>query len=217
MTALQWDQAGSKTFQAGLDRGVLYPKGKPGVAWNGLTQVTDSTSRAASSYYQDGVKFLETQTIGEFEGQLSAFSYPNEFERIQGVGHADFGGLYVHEQRSKEFDLCYRVKLGNDIQGLDLGYELHLLYNLRAIPDNVDYTTLGEDVDVTEFSWKLTSRPVEVPGYRPSSHIVLRSTEINPMYFPYLEQSFYGTASLPPMMSSTAELVQFLEIIAQFG
>lgn len=205
MTTLAWDKVGERTYQAGVDRGVLYLSAGA-VVWNGLTGVDESSNREVKAYYIDGQKYLTHQVLGEFEAKLKAFTYPNEFEEMDGV-YKD-GGLLVHDQVPKSFGLSYRTKIGDDQAGLDRGYQIHLLYNLQATPDDRAYSSVGEQVAPMEFSWALTSTPLEKsPGYRTTAHLSLKSTDVPSSTLANLEGILYGTASTAPRLPAFAELL----------
>ena len=143
MTALVWDQVGERRYETGVDRGVLYPPiGNP-VPWNGLVSVNETVSREVKPYYIDGIKFLDHHVPGSYAAKLVAFTYPDEMDGL--VGTQEFSpGVFIHDQRSpKLFNLSYRTRVGNDLEGLDHGYKIHILYNLLATLDDVTYTTLA--------------------------------------------------------------------------
>lgn len=206
MAVLEWDKAGERVFQAGVDRGVLYLQDGTAVPWNGLTSVDDSSDAELKSFYLDGVKFLETVIPGDYVGKLNAFTYPTEFEEVIGVKRAA-PGLFFHEQVSKLFNLSYRTKLGNDTQGMDYGYKIHLLYNLTAISDsNTSQTQSGDSIDPTEFSWSLTGTPVSMNHDRSLTHISIDSTDAFPAAIEELESILYGTEDTDPRFPTVIEV-----------
>lgn len=209
MPTLAWDEVGERVFQAGVDRGVLYLDGEA-IAWNGLTSLEEVSTVEVNSYYQDGVKYLDHQVMGDFAATLKAFTYPDEFEACIGTqsrGH----GLFFHDQPPKAFGLSYRTKLGNDLLGVDLGYMIHLAYNLRAVPSNNAYETLAAEVAPVEFSWALTSTPEFVTGYRPTSHISFKSTDLDFGVLQQIEDMLYGTDIDVPYLPSLAEIVDTID------
>ncbi len=209
MTALVWDETGDRTFHAGLDRGVLYLPGG-GYAWNGLLSVDDATPSSVQPYYQDGQKYYNHQLRDEFEGTLRAFTYPDAFDQCQGTA-ALGGGLHAHDQSGTSFGLSYRTKVGDDVQGLDRGYVIHLLYNLTAQPDSRAYSTIGQTAEASELSWKLTSVPVPVPGNRrPSSHFTIKAFELNPVTLAGLEEILYGTFNTAPSLPPVASILTYI-------
>lgn len=210
MTALKWDEPDEREFQIGVDRGVLYPSDGPGVAWNGLTGIEESADTELKSYYLDGVKFLENLFPGDYQGKMTAFTYPEEFERIQGMGSMD-PGFYFHDQPAKSFGLSYRTRIGNAIEGADFSYRVHLLYNVFANPDAIGFTTL-EDSNVTpvQFSWSLTGTPPKMKApFRPTVHVSLDLTETDPDTLHSIETILYGTEDADPRQPSIDELAQF--------
>jgi hypothetical protein len=210
MTALQWDQVGDRRFETGIDRGVLFLSDGRAIAWNGLTGIEDSTTRELQAHYLDGVKFLEREIIGDYSAKLKAFSYPEEFNEVLGVKQVH-EGLYYHDQPSERFNLCYRTLVGNDIDGTDHGYRIHILYNVMAIPDAQSFSTLGESAQVTEFSWTLSGIPPATPGYRPTMHISIDSTQTDLPRLQDIEEMLYGTDSADPELPPLSEFTDFFD------
>lgn len=210
MTALVWDKIGDRTYQTGVDRGVLY---LPGVAvpWNGLTSVEERFSQERKPYYLDGVKYLELVSPGDFAGQLKAFTYPDEFERVVGVSNKG-SGMFVHDQNPMSFGLSYRTLIGNDISGIKRGYKIHLLYNLTAIPDSNSYSSLDNQPKPIEFGWTLSGIPEMISGYRPSAHISLDSTKIKPTLLAKVETILYGLIDAVPRLPLFSEIFSLIGI-----
>lgn len=190
MSRLEWDQVGERKFQTGVDRGVLYLPDFA-VAWNGLTSVEESVSTTSQPYYQDGVKYLDYQKMGDFTATLKAFTYPEEFEPCIGI-QTNGNGVFFHDQPGEPFGLCYRTRLGDDISGVEHGYILHMLYNMSAVPSAIDYSSLGATVTPIEFSWALTSLPEVVSYIRPTSHVSVKSNDIDPSTLSDMEAALYG-------------------------
>lgn len=190
MSRLEWDQVGERKFQAGLDRGVLY---LPNVAvpWNGLTGVEEANNTKSQPYYQDGVKYMEHQVLGDFSATLKAFTYPDEFEPCIGI-QTNGDGVFFHDQPGQPFGLSYRTLIGNDVSGLEHGYILHMMYNLSAIPSTFSYSTVGGAVAPMEFSWTLTCLPEVVRYIRPTGHVSVKSTDIDPSKLDAMESALYG-------------------------
>lgn len=207
MTALVWDQEGTRFYESGVDRGVLYLQDGIGVAWNGLLAVNeDSPSTDASPVYFDGIKYADVLALGEFSGSLKAFTYPDEFLEFEGV--LEIGnGLYVTNQQPNRFGLSYRTKIGNDLDG-DLGYKIHILYNLLATPSTKGYETQTEDINAMEFEWTITSIPGKVSGFQPTAHLIIDSRQMGPLLLKDIEATLYGTdfddAHLPPISTLTS-------------
>lgn len=209
MAKLAWDQAGDRTFQAGLDRGVLYLPDKA-VAWNGLTGLDENSSMTMNSYYQDGIKYLDHQVLGEFSGSLKALTYPEEFEQCIGLDSKG-SGLVFHDQRPVSFGLSYRVKNGDDLAGTDGDYTIHLLYNLRAVPSSLGYATMDQQASPVDFAWDLTSTPESVVGHRPTAHVSLKSSDMGFGMLQQLEDILYGTDIDVPYLPTLAELIDTID------
>jgi len=204
MTSLVWDQVGERFYQTGIDKGVLGLQDGTVVAWNGLTSMDDGTNSEVKSYYLDGVKFLEHVTPGDFVGKLSAFTYPDEFERCLGVQEL-VGGLFVHEQPPELFNLAYRTKIGTDLDE-DYGYVIRLLYNLSAIPDSFKYDSIKNPIEPGEFSWSLSGIPQTVYERRASTQISINSNTADPTSLQLLEDTLYGTDTTEPHFPSILEV-----------
>jgi hypothetical protein len=206
MTALTWDDVGERIYQTGIDRGVLYIQDNPGVPWNGLTSVDDSPATEVKAYYLDGAKYLQNISPGDFVGKLKAYTYPEEFESVNGVSEPA-PGIHFHEQVPKSFSLTYRTKIGNDVDGADHGYKIHILYNVVADPDSVVYQTATDSgAQPIEFGWSLTGTPVHFPGMRPLVHLSFDSTEVESELFETLEGILYGTDDDEPRLPTIIEV-----------
>lgn len=192
MAKLQWDQAGQRLFEAGVDRGVLYLADNSGVAWNGLTELNENFSEdSIEPVYFDGVKVNDVISPGDFAADLSAYTYPEEFEPYQGI--VDLGdGLYVDGQESRMFGMSFRTLVGNDLELTDLGYRVHILYNLTAVPGGLSRGTITDSLDPLVFTWGLTTVPVKVDGYHPTAHIYFDSRYIPADILEAVEAILYG-------------------------
>lgn len=207
---LQWDQAGTRFFETGIDRGVLYPPEGPAVSWNGLTQVTENRIRETKPYYIDGIKYLEHHVAGSYAAKLQALTYPYVLDNLLGI--AEFApGVFLHDQRARMFNLSYRTKLGNDLEGIDLGYRIHLLYNIIASPSDVAFASLGDAVTPAPFEWDLKGVPATMYGIRPTSHISFDSRLIAAGFLSDIEELIYGG---PDADASLPDLVTLLQMIA---
>lgn len=199
MPPLTWDQVGERTYEVGVDRGVLYIPNASGVydlgyAWNGLTTVTESPSGAeASPQYADNIKYLNLVSAEEFGGTIEAFTYPEEFAQCDGTALPE-PGVAVGQQDRKTFGMSYRTKMGNDVDGTDFGYKLHLLYGLQASPSEKAYATINDSPEAISFSWEFTSTPHAVTGLKPTSLIVVDSTVVEATALSDLEDLLYGAA-----------------------
>lgn len=200
MTALTWDDVGKRTYETGVDHGVLYPIDatgayKPGVAWNGLTTVTESPSGAASNpQYADNIKYLNLVSAEEFGCTIQAFTYPDEFAQCDG-SEEPAAGVVVGQQGRKIFGLSYRTVLGNDVDGTDHGYKLHLVYGCQAAPSQKAYATINDQPAAIDFSWDVTTTPVPVTGLKPTALIVINSTLADSAALKTLEDQLYGATN----------------------
>lgn len=211
MTALEWDKVGERTFQTGVDRGVLYLPSGGAVPWNGLTQVTEERTREVKSYYIDGVKFLDHHVPGSFAAKLTAITYPDELDEL--LGDAEFApGVVIHDQKTGLFNLSYRTLIGNDVDGMEHGYRIHILYNIQAVPDDVAFNTVGDNVAPSQFGWKLTGTPASMFGIRPTSHISLDSRRVDPGVLETLENLLYGTAETAPELPNIVAFLGMVEV-----
>jgi hypothetical protein len=210
MTRLLWDQIGDRLFEAGLDHGVLYLADGSGVPWNGLVSIDEDFGDDTSEpEYFDGVKFLDKPLTGDFSATLNAITYPDSFLDYEGIRDLG-GGLLVDGQDTKLFGLSYRTKIGNDLEGIDHGYKIHLLYNLTAVPDSLSYETLSESPKPMPFSWKITSVPTDAPGYRPTAHVILDSRYLNSDMLAGIEDIIYGDADGMANLPSLSNLMNFV-------
>lgn len=218
MTALTWDQVGTRKFETGVDRGVLYLQDNdgdyvPGVAWNGLTTVTESPSGAEPTpLYADNMKYLNLLSLEEFMATIEAFTYPDEFAQCDGSAQPEVG-VFIGQQNRATFGFCYRTKVGNDLNR-NLGYKLHLVYGCLAAPSEKANTTVNETPEALNFSWEISTTPVEVGtigsvDYAPTSHLVIDSTKVDADALAALELVLYGSVGIDPRMPLPAEVVGF--------
>jgi hypothetical protein len=201
MAPLTWDQVGERFYETGVDHGVLYLPDAAGVyntgfAWNGLTTVTESPSGAeATAQYADNIKYLNMISAEEFGGTIEAFTYPEEFGQCDGTAVPN-PGVAVGQQGRKMFGLSYRTRLGNDVDGTEFGYKLHLIYGAQAAPSEKAYATINDSPSAIAFSWAITTTPVPVTGYKPTSLIVIDSSVVDDVQLKALEDLLYGKASV---------------------
>jgi hypothetical protein len=202
MAPLTWDQVGEKLYETGVDHGVLYLPDAAGVyntgfSWNGLTTVTESPSGAEPNpQYADNIKYLNLYSAEEFGATIEAFTYPEEFGQCDGTD-LPAPGVAVGQQGRKMFGLCYRTKVGNDIDGSDFGYKLHMIWGAQAAPSEKAYATINDSPEAISFSWEITTTPVPVTGRKPTSLIVVDSTVVTPAELTSLETLLYGQAATP--------------------
>lgn len=211
MTALKWDQVGERFYQTGVDRGVLYLQDGTSVAWNGLTGVDESPNSDSNSYYLDGVKYLEKLAPADFVGKLRAYTYPDEFDSVNGM--VDVApGLTLHEQPPKSFSLCFRTRIGDDLIGTEYGYKLHILYNVMAKPEDLSYNTLQDSNQPIEFGWTLAGTPPPVVGYRPTVHLTINANEAKRSFLRTLEDTLYGSRRNNPTLPTIQEIAQIFGV-----
>ena len=210
MTALVWDQVGARRYETGVDRGVLYTPDGDAVPWNGLVAVTEDRDREIKEYYLDGVKYLDHFVPGSFKGSVQAFTYPDELDELMGT-HEFVPGVFIHDQNVRMFDLCWRTGVGNDLEGMDYGYKIHILYNITASVGSVSHQTVGETTEPQTFEWKLSGTPASMWGIRPTSHISISSRHINPALLVTLEELLYGTEAVDAALPGIVELLAILE------
>ena len=197
MSRLTWDNNGERLYETGVKQGVLYPiqtngSYSKGVAWNGLTAVTESPSGAeATALYADDIKYLNLMSNEEFSATIEAYTYPDEFAECDGSASlAD--GVTIGQQKRKTFGLCYRTSLGNDVDGNDYGYKLHLVYGCLAAPSEKAYATINDSPEAITFSWEVSTTPVSVAGFKPTSQITIDSTKADKAKLAALEDILYG-------------------------
>ena len=199
MSRITWDNVGERYYETGVKQGVLYPIQSggvysKGVAWNGLTAVTESPSGAeATALYADDIKYLNLMSNEEFGATIEAYTYPDEFAECDGSA-AIATGVMIGQQKRKTFGLCYRTSLGNDVDGSDYGYKLHLVYGCLAAPSEKAYATINDSPEAITFSWEVSTTPVAVTGFKPTSQITIDSTKVNAEKLAALEDVLYGKA-----------------------
>lgn len=209
MATIQWDAVGSRFYETGVDRCVLYEPDGVGVPWNGVTAVEEENNNEVEAVYYDGVKFNDLVTIGEFNGVLRAFTYPEEFLKYDGIGE-DHLGILLANQPPQRFHLSYRTRIGDDVNGIQEGYKIHLLYNLTANAATKNWETMGLELNPMEFEWAITGIPEEVQGLRPTSHVIIDTRKIDPWLLEDLEGILYGTSETEPHLPSLRTLLTFI-------
>lgn len=201
MAKIEWDKTGERLYETGVKNGVLYvqeggtyPKG---VAWNGLTAVTESPSGAeATPLYADDIKYLNLLSTEEFGATIEAYTYPDEFAECDGSASL-VTGVMIGQQPRKAFGLCYRTTIGNDTKGNDHGYKLHIIYGALAAPSEKAYATINDSPEAITFSWEVTTTPVNVTGAKPTAYITIDSTKADPTKLAALEDILYGKNGEP--------------------
>lgn len=197
---LVWDETGKRFYETGVKMGVLYVQGAggtygAGVAWNGLTAVTESPSGAeANPMYADDIKYLNLFSAEEFGATIEAYTYPEEFEQCDGSASL-VDGVTIGQQERKQFGFCYRTSLGNDTEGNAHGYKLHIVYGCKASPSEKAYATVNDSPEAITFSWEVTTTPVNVTGAKPTATITIDSTKVDQTKLTELENILYGSST----------------------
>ena len=197
MAKLVWDKPSERLYETGVKNGVLYVQGTggtypKGVAWNGLTAVTESPSGAEPTpLYADDIKYLNLLSTEEFGATIEAYTYPDEFAECDG-SKSLAAGVYIGQQARKAFGMCYKTTLGNDTEGNDHGYKLHIIYGALAAPSEKAYDTINDSPEAITFSWEISTTPVNVKGSKPTATIVIDSTKANPEKLAALEVILFG-------------------------
>jgi hypothetical protein len=196
MTRLLWDQAGERTYETGVDRGVLFPMVNgtytTGVPWNGLVGVTESPGGAeATPLYADNIKYLNLRSTETFGGTIEAYTYPDEFALCDGSA-APAIGMSIGQQNRAQFALCYRTKLGNDTEGEEFGYKIHIIYGATASPSERAYKTVNDSPEAITFSWAIDTTPVSITGFKPTALVTIDSTTVTAPKLTLLEDALYG-------------------------
>ena len=200
MSRITWDDTGKRLYETGVKMGVLYPIQEgglysKGVAWNGLITVTESPSGAeATALYADDIKYLNLLSNEEFGATIEAYTYPDEFAECDGSASLATG-VMIGQQKRKTFGLCYRTALGNDVDGNDYGYKLHLVYGCLAAPSEKGFSSINDSPEAITFSWEVSTTPVSVTGFKPTSQSAIDSTKVNAEKLSALEDILYGKTS----------------------
>lgn len=216
--SIVWDEADKSFYEIGVDRGVLYLRNGPhgsytnGIAWSGLTNVTETPSGAeVTKLYADNTKYVSIRSAEEFSGTIEAYSYPKEFEECNG-GHSPCPGLLLNQQPRKQFALSYRTKIGNKNKRDEYGYKIHLVYGALASPSEKSYQTTNDSPEAVQFSWEFSTTPIITIGLqKPTSSIVIDSTKINPGKLAYIENILYGTNEQESRILLPDEVVSIIE------
>lgn len=217
MARLIWDNTGDRYYETGVKMGVLYPQVSgaypKGVAWNGLTSVTESPSGAESNpQYADDIKYLDLYSAEEFGATINAFTYPEEFAKCDGSAEIAKGAM-IGQQIRQPFGLCYRTTFGNDTEGNEHGYKIHIIYGAKASPSEKAYNTINDSPEPIEFSWEVTTTPVTVTGFKPTANMVIDSTKVEKAKLTALEDILYGkdgSGSNEPRLPMPDEIIQLL-------
>jgi hypothetical protein len=212
MPALIWDAIGDRFYETGVDHGVLYipdASGEyaTGVAWNGLTTVTETPSGAEpTAQYADNIKYLNLFSAEEFGCTIEAFTYPDEFAEFDGLA-LPVPGVAVGQQSRKTFGLSYRTRIGNDLEGDDHGYKLHLVYGCQASPSEKAYNTINDAPEAITFSWEVSTTPAPITGYKPTSLIVIDSRTVDEVDLTAFELIIYGDTATAAQLPTPDEVL----------
>lgn len=215
---IAWDKAGERFYETGVSQVVLYPKNPagqftPGVPWNGVSNVSEKPSGAeASPVYANNTKYLNLMSVEELSLSIEAYTYPDEFAQCDGSDEVE-PGIRIGQQSRKEFGLSYKTQIGNDADGSDHGYKLHLAYNGLAAPSERSYATINDTPEAMALSWEVTTTPVSVPGYKPTALLTIDSTKVNAERLKALEDVLYGkdepnTEPRLPLPEEVLEIMQ---------
>ena len=214
MATLTWDVQGERYYETGVSKGVLYPfkegKYSKGVAWNGLTAVNESPSGAEPTpLYADNIKYLNLLSNEEFAATVEAYTYPDEFAECDGSAELAVG-VSVGQQKRIPFGLSYVTKLGNDTDGQDHGYKIHLIYGALAKPSQKNYATINDSPEAITFSWELSTTPVAVPNMKPTACITIDSTKVEAGKLKKIEDKLYGTETEEATLPTPTELAALI-------
>lgn len=218
MAKLVWDKTGERYYETGVRQGVLYPMQEggaytKGVAWNGLTAVTESPSGAeATALYADDIKYLNLLSVEEFGCTIEAYTYPDEFAECDGSASLA-AGVNIGQQKRKTFGLCYRTVLGNDVDNNDYAYKLHLVYGCLASPSEKAYSSINDSPDAITFSWEVTTTPVAVTGFKPTACITIDSTKANAEKLTALEAILYGANEAEARLPLPDEIATLMKTV----
>ena len=215
MSKIVWDAIGEHTFETGVRNGVLYLKGAEGtydtgVAWNGLISVSESPEGAEpTDLYADDIKYLTMMSAENFKATIEAYTYPDEFEECDGSATIA-NGVVIGQQTRKPFGLCYRTAIGNDTDGNEHGYKLHIVYGCQASPSEKQYSTVNDSPEAITFSWEVNTTPVNVTGKKPTATLVIDSTKADKAKLTALETILYGAEATEPRLPLPDEIATLM-------
>lgn len=220
MAKLVWDATGERLYETGVNNGVLYPQSTDGtypkgVAWNGLTAVTESPSGAeATPLYADNIKYLNLMSVEEFGATIEAYTYPDEFSECNGEAELATG-VSIGQQKRKTFGMSYKTVVGNDVDGNNHGYKLHIIYGAMAAPSEKAYATINDSPEAITFSWEVTTTPVSVDGFEPTASITIDSTKVDSSKLTALETILYGSESEEARLPLPNEIATLMKDTSQ--
>ena len=216
MAKLIFNNVGERLFETGVKNGVLYVMGddgayENGVVWNGLTAVTESPSGAETTpLYADDVKYVVIYAAEEFGATVEAYTYPEEFEQCDGSA-AIADGITIGQQTRKSFGMCYKTSVGNDVQGQDYGYKIHIIYGAKAAPSEKSYSTINDSPEAVTFSWELSTVPVPVEGHNPTATMVIDSTRVPAEKMALIEAKLYGSEEAEATLPLPNEILELIK------
>lgn len=216
MGKLQWDKVGERTYETGVDHGVLFPMGTGGIydkgaAWSGLTAINENPSGGeANPFYADNIKYLNLMSAEDFGFGIEAYTYPPEWEACDGSAEIA-PGVTVGQQTRKVFGLSYRTLIGNDVDGQDHGYKIHIVYGAQASPSQRNHNTVNDSPEPTAMSWDATTTPVEIPGAKPAAHMIIDSTKTDADKLAALEKILYGSEEEESRLPMPAEIIELMK------
>lgn len=220
MSKLVWDNISEHYYETGVDHGVLFPydsatsKYAAGVAWNGLSAVNESPSGAeATAVYADNIKYLNLMSNEEFGCTIEAYTYPDEFAECDGSASLA-SGVVISQQPRKMFGFSYRTKIGNDVDGSDHGYKIHLVYGAMAAPSEKSYATINDSPEAITFSWEVSTTPIDFSGFKPTAHVIVDSTKADPSDFTAFETMLYGSQSEDAKLPMPSDLISIFGAIS---
>ena len=221
MSRIIWDNVGEKTYETGLDRGVLYLMNAEtnaydkGVAWNGLSKVSEKPSGAESSdIYADNIKYLNLLSAEKFAATVEAYTYPDEFAECDGTAEP-VPGMVIGQQTRKTFGFSYRTLVGNDVSGTEHGYKIHLIYGAVASPSEKGYSSVNESPEAITFSWEVNTTPVPVDGFKPTATVIIDSTKVSKEALAAVEAILYGADEVEPRLPLPNEIAAVINPSAE--
>ena len=222
MSKLVWDQTGTREYETGVKNGVLYPQAEggtypKGVAWNGLISVTESPSGAeATALYADDIKYLNLMSNEEFGATIEAYMSPEEFDQCDGTASLATG-VSIGQQKRKTFGMAYKTTIGNDVDGNDYGYKIHLIYGALAAPSEKAYSTINDSPEAMTLSWEVSTTPVIVDGFKPTATVVIDSTKVDKKKLATLEDILFGSAEKEARLPLPDEIVTIIGTASEPG
>ena len=214
MSKLVWDATGEKLYETGVENGVLYPLVEgaypKGVAWNGLTAVTESPSGAEpTALYADNIKYLNLMSAEEFGATIEAYMYPDEFAACDGSAEL-LAGVSIGQQKRQQFGLCYKTKVGNDTDGNEYGYKIHIIYGCLASPSEKGYSSINDSPEAITFSWEVSTTPVNVTNQKPTATVIIDSTKTDAAKIAAIEKILYGDETTEARLPLPDEIVSIM-------